>query len=471
MRIVQTFWTAGQDPLKHSFGWSHPQYNLMSWALSCLSLREHYDDVELYTDSAGYHILIEVLGLPYTKTHVVFDDFKCMPHHWALAKIKTYSMQTEPFIHVDGDVYLPQPLPKAIEAAPLVAQNREIGTQYYRKMLDDGLLCYSDVYIPENIKGEVLEDSVLSFNMGFFGGRDIGFIDLYCREAFNFFDRNKLNDPCSFLSNVNCNVFVEQILFAILTKIHGKPVMTITNESIRDNGYTVKEFCDLFHYDIYRYFHILGGHKKNSIVLDDLYKILLSRYPDKALAILSMFPKRNLRFMKNGLRDLNNDDFSLQKAIAEYEDFVKEASKELSDIDIIEQIEVSAKGSRGLGADGLNRGDDTFVLNPFARFFTLEKWNAKAISILATRIGVDSSMPIAQIAILPSLSDSGIQEIAIMEEDVTIIDNIKNGLCTFNAQIDSQYRQGRAYTTCSGKNHFLSEWRYLIRKEVIIVEN
>ena len=152
MRIVQTFWTAGQDPLKHSFGWSHPQYNLMSWALSCLSLREHYDDVELYTDSAGYHILIEVLGLPYTKTHVVFDDFKCLPHHWALAKIKTYSMQTEPFIHVDGDVYLPQPLPKEIENAPLVAQNREIGTQYYRKMLDNGLLCYSNVHIPENIK-------------------------------------------------------------------------------------------------------------------------------------------------------------------------------------------------------------------------------------------------------------------------------------------------------------------------------
>jgi hypothetical protein len=53
----------------------------MSWALSCLSLREHYDEVELYTDSAGYHILIEVLQLPYTKTHVIFDDFQCLPHH------------------------------------------------------------------------------------------------------------------------------------------------------------------------------------------------------------------------------------------------------------------------------------------------------------------------------------------------------------------------------------------------------
>ena len=94
-------------------------------------------------------------------------------------------------------------------------------------------------------------DSVISFNMGFFGGKDIEFIRSYCWEAFNFFERNKLNNPCSSLSNVNCNVFVEQILFAILTKIHDKSVMTITNESIRDNGYTVKEFCDLFLYFIF----------------------------------------------------------------------------------------------------------------------------------------------------------------------------------------------------------------------------
>ena len=62
MRIVQTFWTAGQDPLKHAFGWLHPEYNLMSWALSCLSLREHYDEVALYTDSEGKRILIAVFS-------------------------------------------------------------------------------------------------------------------------------------------------------------------------------------------------------------------------------------------------------------------------------------------------------------------------------------------------------------------------------------------------------------------------
>jgi hypothetical protein len=106
MRIVQTFWTAGRDPLKYSFGWSHPEYNLMSWALSCLSLREHYDEVALYTDQEGYDVLINKLHLPYTEVNVVYDKTLCLPQHWAYAKIKTYSMQTKPFLHVDGDVYL-----------------------------------------------------------------------------------------------------------------------------------------------------------------------------------------------------------------------------------------------------------------------------------------------------------------------------------------------------------------------------
>ena len=104
MRIVQTFWSGGKSLLQDGFGWLHPEYNLMSWALSCLSLREHYDEVALYTDSEGKRILIDKLHLPYTEVNVIFDDFPCLPQHWALAKIKTYSIQTRPFLHVDGDV-------------------------------------------------------------------------------------------------------------------------------------------------------------------------------------------------------------------------------------------------------------------------------------------------------------------------------------------------------------------------------
>ncbi len=45
MRIVQTFWSGGKSLLQDGFGWLHPECNLMSWALSYLSLREHYDEL------------------------------------------------------------------------------------------------------------------------------------------------------------------------------------------------------------------------------------------------------------------------------------------------------------------------------------------------------------------------------------------------------------------------------------------
>ena len=66
MKAIQTFWTCNRSLLEHSFYWKGPQCHLMAWALSCLSLREHYDEVVLYTDSNGYKVFGELLQLPYT---------------------------------------------------------------------------------------------------------------------------------------------------------------------------------------------------------------------------------------------------------------------------------------------------------------------------------------------------------------------------------------------------------------------
>lgn len=96
-RIIQTFWSGGHDPLECGYGWNRAEHNLMSWALSCCSLREHYSRVELYTDRRGHEVLVEMLGLPYSEVHVVYDDSLCLPRHWACAKIRTYSMQAGAF--------------------------------------------------------------------------------------------------------------------------------------------------------------------------------------------------------------------------------------------------------------------------------------------------------------------------------------------------------------------------------------
>lgn len=59
MKAIQTFWCGGLKPQHHNFGWLHPEYNLMAWALSCLSLKELFDSVTLYTDEVGKQWLID----------------------------------------------------------------------------------------------------------------------------------------------------------------------------------------------------------------------------------------------------------------------------------------------------------------------------------------------------------------------------------------------------------------------------
>ena len=46
VRIIQTFWSGGRDPLSTSYGWAHPEYNLMSWAPELL-VSAYYEQIEL----------------------------------------------------------------------------------------------------------------------------------------------------------------------------------------------------------------------------------------------------------------------------------------------------------------------------------------------------------------------------------------------------------------------------------------
>lgn len=86
MKIVQTFWHGNNSLLDNSFGWMNPQYHLMSWALSCLSLKDNYQNIVLYTDSHGYEIFAEQLKLPYTDIIIQYDNLTCPEPHWAYPK-------------------------------------------------------------------------------------------------------------------------------------------------------------------------------------------------------------------------------------------------------------------------------------------------------------------------------------------------------------------------------------------------
>jgi len=130
MRIVQSAWACNQSNLLTSnSGWLSPEYNLMSWTLSCLQLKQFYPEVVLYCDHAYAEMLIDNLQLPYTDVICNLDGLnKYHPQLWALPKIYTYSQQENPFLHVDGDVFIWREFSDYLLKGDLIAQNIEAAT-------------------------------------------------------------------------------------------------------------------------------------------------------------------------------------------------------------------------------------------------------------------------------------------------------------------------------------------------------
>lgn len=409
VRIIQTFWSGGADPLTKSYGWTHPEYNLMSWALSCCSLREHYDQVELYSDQRGYEVLIGKLHLPYTSVHVVLNDNLCLPQHWAYAKIKTYSLQTEPFLHVDGDIYISHPFDKELFQANLVVQNEEIGTAYYRNMLD-AILRIPDVWFPDYAR-EVLDDELLpSYNMGVFGGWDLEAVQDYCRESSDFLSRNGLNEPDNAASHVDCNVFFEQMLFAIYARKMGKTVAKVIKQPVADTGYTRSGFCDVARFHEKKFFHILGGHKQVKRIYQRLADVLLSLYPVYYRRVMELFgqPQYIIAYRWG----------------SSYGRFLSEKTQEWQMMScgfLMGMEKETSKGVLAFHRSGAEREKLKISLPGNFTLFSAGTEPDEEKKYLKMRFRCEANFPLDKIAVCSSMLYPGFQEFPLIDEDECLI--------------------------------------------------
>lgn len=470
MRIVQTFWTAGRDPLKYSFGWTHPEYNLMSWALSCLSLREHYDEVALYTDQEGYDVLINKLHLPYTEVNVVYDKNLCLPQHWAYAKIKTYSMQTKPFIHVDGDVYLPQPILEDIANAPLIAQNKEIGTNYYRDMMYR-VLHNPQIRLPECVQKGLQEDSIASYNMGVFGGNDLQFIQQYCNEVQKFFDTNGMNNAESVNSRIECNVFFEQILLAALIEEMQKKVGCIVKHDMYDQSYTISEFCNLYKFYRFPLHHLLGGHKSNPFVQRILRHQFANMYPKQFDSIRELTNKRlpfrvpNMMSMKKPLHD---------QLIGFYM-FIEHKVQKWCEMDtnLYIQYEASFVNDSSLEIEAEKHEEMNLSCNPYLCTYTFQGLNEDDIMQLRKLFRCEENFPLRTIAVIPVLVGDGYELVQLLPVDEKIIKAIQQGASSIRDVINRIFV---SYNTDEVRSMYLTyyikeEINHLITRDIIIINN
>jgi hypothetical protein len=276
MKIVQSFWSGNKKDINNNYGWDKAKYNWVSWILSCNQLIKFYDKVELYTDDFGYDILITKLKLPYTKVHVILNE---LDHYhsdlWAIAKIKVYSLQDEPFMHVDGDVFIWDKFPDNFINSNLFAQNLENTTDYYRKMWN-GISSELE-YIPNEMLAFHNGETNLCANMGVIGGSDIEFFKLYAEKSFEFVNRNL--EVWDKINLFNFNIFFEQELFYELSVLKSKPITFLFDEIWGDNAYI--GFGD-FHQVPHKrtYLHLLGVFKRNQNICKAMEIYTMKYFPD-----------------------------------------------------------------------------------------------------------------------------------------------------------------------------------------------
>ena len=197
-------------------GWLNMRFHLISWALSCLQLKKFYSDVELITDEFGKFLLIDQLGLPYTKVSVKLNQLDYYNHNlWSLGKIYAYSMQDSPFLHVDSDVYIYERFSTQLESSSLIAQNLEKDFSFYYDLVST--LIEKKFYVPDFIlRARTLGFGSSAYNAGIIGGQNIEFFKAFCKQAFEFVDRN-----CDKLVDIEFGLFntiFEQQLFYCMSK-------------------------------------------------------------------------------------------------------------------------------------------------------------------------------------------------------------------------------------------------------------
>lgn len=143
---------------------------------------------------------------------------------WVQGKLLTYAQQQEPFVHIDSDVYLFNPLPERITSAGVLAQNPEpvdrFSPWYAAEPCAIAVRTHGDGCIPaEWTRYQTSAQEQHAACCGVFGGHRLDFIRDYSSTVLQLLQRNRhafdyMSDKREF------NPFFEQYLLVAWAKYH-----------------------------------------------------------------------------------------------------------------------------------------------------------------------------------------------------------------------------------------------------------
>ena len=303
MKIVQSFWSkpmlkSDKDIYQNRLygGWRNYRYALAAMTYSCLTLRKFYDDVELYTDDFGIHLFRDELQLPYTRYHNVLNDLDIDDSFWAFGKIFTYSLQEEPFLHVDNDIFIWEKFPKRLELADVAGQNVEWVTP---SATDDYTTALN--YLRKNVPvcPRIILDSECrqAVNMGVFGGSDIEFIQRYALLAMK-----SIKDASPYLVSADVkngvfNIIFEQLLLSEMAKKEARK-MAYMIENCDSSDFSQYINIETAQFDV-KYAHCIGLLKQSDAICEQVEYRLKCDFSEYHSKVLEYLDKKGLHYEEN----------------------------------------------------------------------------------------------------------------------------------------------------------------------------
>lgn len=295
MKVIQSFWSKpfleanSDESARFKGGWLNANFFLYSSLLSCLKFKEHYGNVTLFTDDYGKNLLIDTFEIPYLSVNTSLNTISNYPPElWALGKILTYSLQNEPFIHADTDVFIWDKFPPEFSNVSLFAQNVEINFPKYQEVLE--LIQKQFINSPSVLLHNYQATGIIeAFNAGIIGGTNINFFKELAQLVFLFIDSN-LNQ----LNNIpvgDFNMVYEQMLGMNLAKQQGievKFLRTAMNEAF--SGVMKFHLLPLRE----NYIHAVGYAKKSLQVCEQIQMRLQYEFPKEYQKLNSLIRKYQL---------------------------------------------------------------------------------------------------------------------------------------------------------------------------------
>jgi len=281
LRAVWSFWSKPFNARRGSV-WLSEKLQFLSWILSVETARKHYPVTSLYTDEEGARIA-DMIGIKFDRVSTELNALQAYdPEWWALGKLYTYRAQTEPFIHIDNDVFLWKRLAVTVEQAPVFAQCPEHFSSgmngYNPDEVEDTLNTFNG-WIPDEWRWyRSLGPARRGENCGIFGGNSLDFINHYADLAMRMIEHPS-NQPGWAMKGKNIVLMEQYLLSACIEYYRNRqelPFHGIHSQYIFDS------FNDAF--DRAKaaqagFTHLLGGAKKNISIARRIEKRVMEEYP------------------------------------------------------------------------------------------------------------------------------------------------------------------------------------------------